>query len=37
MSDDGAGIEADHEGMRKHFIIILVLFVQEFGGNWRDV
>ena len=30
------GLKQIYEGMRKHFIIILLLFIQEFGGNRRD-
>ena len=33
MSDDGGKAEADHAGRRKHSTIILLLFVQEIGGN----
>ena len=36
MSDDGVEAKADHEGRRKHSTFILLLFVQEFGGNRRD-
>ena len=36
MSDDGGEAEAYFEGRRKHSTLILLLFVQEFGGNQRD-
>ena len=36
MSDDGVEDEADHEERRKYCGLILLLFVQEFGGNRRD-
>mgnify|MGYP007109621675 FL=1 len=36
MSDDGGEAEAYHEGRRKHSTLILLLFVQEIGGNRRD-
>ena len=36
MSDDGGEAEADHEGRWKHSTLILLLFVQEIGGNRRD-
>ena len=36
MSDDGGEDEADHEERRKHCGLILLWFVQEFGGNRRD-
>ena len=36
MSDDGVGAEAYHEERRKLFRLVLLLFVQDFGGNRRD-
>ena len=36
MSDDGVGAEEDLKRMRKHSRLILLLFVQELGGNRRD-
>ena len=36
MSDDGVGAEADHEGMRKHSRLILLVFAEDLGGNRRD-
>ena len=36
MSDDGIGAKAYHEEMRKHSRLILLLFVQDLGGNRRD-
>ena len=33
MSDDGVEAEADHEGMRKHIRLILLLVVQQLGDN----
>ena len=30
------GIEADHEGMRNHFSLILLLIAQDIGGIRRD-
>ena len=30
------GDEADRDGMRKHTRLILLLFVQDLGGNRRD-
>ena len=36
MSEDGVGGEADYEGIRKLSTLILLLFVQDLGGNRRD-
>ena len=36
MSDDGGVDEANREGMRIHTSLILLLFVQDLGGDRQD-
>ena len=36
MCEDGVGVEADHEGIRKLSKLILLLFAHDLGGNRRD-